>query len=266
MTVFTVNEARLNSVKHWFSDYTGRFNLGRTDWQRSVSLKIDHTRRVCSEIRRIGEALGLDHSRLRFAELVALLHDIGRFEQFARFKTYSDSQSENHAELGVKVLAEDNILDILDEVTKSAVVRVIRYHNRIRLPEDGNEEELYFARLLRDADKLDIFRVVTEHYQQPAKERDESVGLGFPDTDQVTDPVVQSLVEQRIVDIRHVKNLNDFKLLQVSWVFDINYRPTFQLLKQRGYIRMIQSTLPESSRLDNVFREIDQYIDRILLD
>ena len=40
------------------------------------------------------------------AEAIALFHDVGRFPQYARYKTFRDSISTNHAALGASVLFE----------------------------------------------------------------------------------------------------------------------------------------------------------------
>ena len=54
---------------------------------------------VCKEILNIGEQIELNNDELRLSEVIALFHDIGRFEQYAHYKTFVDRKSENHAEL-----------------------------------------------------------------------------------------------------------------------------------------------------------------------
>jgi len=41
---------------------------------------------------------------LAFAEVIAWLHDIGRFEQFDRYRTFADAESENHAQIALRVI------------------------------------------------------------------------------------------------------------------------------------------------------------------
>ena len=45
------------------------------------------------------------------AEIMALFHDIGRFEQYKQYRTFSDYRSEDHAALGVKVIKANRILN-----------------------------------------------------------------------------------------------------------------------------------------------------------
>jgi len=75
-------------LKKWFTSYVQTFKYKDLELQQNIDLKKDHTRRVCEEIINLGEQLGLNEDELRLAEIIALLHDIGRFEQYARYKTF----------------------------------------------------------------------------------------------------------------------------------------------------------------------------------
>ncbi|MBN2401846.1 MAG: hypothetical protein JXN64_05560 [Spirochaetes bacterium] len=54
-----------------------------------------------------------------------LLHYIGRFEQYARYKTFVDIRSENHALPGIKILKESKILKTIDPDMREIVLRAI---------------------------------------------------------------------------------------------------------------------------------------------
>ena len=58
-----------------------------------------------------------------------------------------------------------------------------------------------------------------------------------------------------------VANINEFKVLQMSWVFDINFKPTFEILRQRDDLDLIVATLPESQLWDKALAFIKSYID-----
>ncbi|MFO7769334.1 MAG: HD domain-containing protein, partial [bacterium] len=229
--------------------------------QRNITLKEEHTRRVCSEIRDLGEQLDLDPPELFLTDIIARLHDVGRFEQYARYRTFSDRDSENHAALGIAVLRQEGVLDRFDPPVRDLILCAIRYHNRATLPEKETSDCLFYSRLLRDADKLDIFRVVTEHYHRGEADGNEAIELGLPDTPDFSEEVYEDLLQQRIVDIAHVKNFNDFKLLQVGWVYDINFTPTFHRIKERHYLEKIREVLPRSAATETVFSHIGSYLD-----
>ena len=75
-----------------------------------IALKIAHIERVSQKARLISENLRLEEEDIRLAELIGILHDIGRFEQIRKYNTFMDKDSVNHAEYGVKVLFEDGLI------------------------------------------------------------------------------------------------------------------------------------------------------------
>jgi len=246
----------LNEVKKWFAGYLRDFSSQDVDLQQNISLKAGHTKRVCQEILQLGQKLELDPGELHFAELTALLHDIGRFEQYRRYGTFVDRQSVNHAQLGVEIVQRQQVLSRLDVVLNDLVLRVISYHNRAALPEQESATCLFFSQLLRDADKLDIWRVVTDYYRRKDFASNSAIELGLPDLPLVTSAVTDDLLAGKIVDFNNLQTLNDFKMLQIGWVFDLNFAPSFQRLREKDYLTMIRNTLPETAAVNAVFASV----------
>lgn len=255
-----VSAEQVNAIKHWFDVYVDDFKHGPEAAVENTLLKEGHTRRVCEEILAIGRSLCLPPNALRLAELTALLHDVGRFEQYRRYGTFVDARSVNHAGLSVAVAKEHKVMDALNEGLQNLVLKVVACHNQARLPEDIGGALLFFAKLLRDADKLDIYRVVTDYYTRTGNHRNTAIELDLPDSDGFSDEVFSNLMDHQIVDIRHLKNFNDFKLLQVGWIFDINFAAAFSAVRSRQYLEKIERALPESERLKTMFEMAGNYI------
>jgi hypothetical protein len=258
---FGLNPRIRQDMKKWFADYLRTFKSDDADLRQNISLKQEHSQRVCTEILDIGGKIGLHDQELALAELIALFHDIGRFEQYARYRTFADRASVNHAAFGVKILKEKRVLDKLDESTRDLVLKTILYHNRATLPRQESKTCLLFTKLLRDADKLDIWRVVTEYYARSDSQRNAALELGLPDTPEISAKVYRDLLAGKIVSIHHLKNLNDFKLLQISWIYDINFVPTFQRIRERAYLAIIRQALPQSDKIETIFSVILDYVE-----
>lgn len=240
-------KALLPRIDKWFETYTHGFDAPEPGVQQGMDLKRAHTRRVCEAVRDIGRSLNLSPRDMCIAEAAALLHDIGRFEQYRQYRTFSDTLSEDHAALGVKVIQTQGILRPLDRDTAGMITRVVGYHNRAGLPEHEDERCLFFLKLIRDADKVDIWRVVTDYYRIAHTHRNPTIELNLPDTPQISDPVYDTLKQGRLVQMADLKTLNDFKLLQMGWVFDLNFPRTFQLVREKGYLEMLRDALPSGS-------------------
>jgi len=95
---------------NWFNLYVKKFTYNDNESQQNIDIKYEHSKRVAEEILRIGKQSGLNEDELRLAEIIALFHDIGRFEQYDRYRTFSDSKSQDHAELGIRILVSQNVL------------------------------------------------------------------------------------------------------------------------------------------------------------
>lgn len=248
-----IEKSTVRNLKTWFSDYVLKYKEGDKKLRRNAALKEAHTKRVCGEILQLGARLGLTREELRLAEIIALFHDIGRFEQYAGYGTFADSKSEDHAELGLKILKKNGILNGFDNPTKSLVFRAIKYHNRATVPQKETKTCLLFAKLLRDADKLDIWTVVIEYYHRTDGGRNSAIELDLPDTPGVSERVYRAIMNERIVDMNHVKNLNDFKVLQMGWIFDINFKPTLDCIKKRRYLEMVRDVLPKTAKIRKIY-------------
>jgi len=259
--VHMIQKKTVARLKRWFERYAGAFHHGVPEHDRNIDLKIEHTRRVCTEILEIGRSLHLDNNDLRLAEVIALFHDLGRFEQYDRYGTFLDMNSEDHAALGVKVLNSSGVLEGIQRNTQELIKRVVGYHNRRTLPENETEDCLFFTKLLRDADKLDIFRVVTDYYRNNDGPRNSSIELDLPDVPDVSDEVCADVKAGRIVKTASLRTLNDFKLLQMAWIYDVNFPRTFQLIRDRNYLEAIRNTLPQTQMIADIYAQLWAYVE-----
>ncbi|MBN2611887.1 MAG: HD domain-containing protein [Bacteroidales bacterium] len=255
--LISIPEEKLTELKDWFVNYMHTFQYNNPEIQQNIDLKEEHTKRVCKGIIHIGKQLKLNKDELRLAEIIALFHDIGRFEQYARYRSFRDGKSENHADLGVKILEKFGVLESLNSTIKNIILRAIYYHNLPTLPQEETDPCLFFTKLIRDADKLDIWKVVTDYYHRKEPKRNGAIELDLPDTPGFSDEVYHDLINQRIVRMKHIRNLNDFKLLQIGWIFDINFQPTLDCIKKRRYLKKIRDVLPESKEIDEICNVIN---------
>ena len=250
------------NLKRWIERYVGQFASVDADTQAALDLKLAHTRRVSDAAKDIGKSEGLSGEALYLAEAAALLHDIGRFEQFQKYKTFADARSEDHAALGVHVIKKEGILQSIDDDKAQMILKAVRYHNKAVLPVTENETALFFMRLLRDADKVDIWYVVTDYYRHAHEGRNETLELNLPDAPRVSDAVCRSLMKGDIVQMKDMRTLNDFKLLQMGWIYDVNFKRTFEIVKERRYLEQIRKALPErSNSIDAVYQRALAYLD-----
>ncbi|MCF8233005.1 MAG: HD domain-containing protein [Bacteroidales bacterium] len=247
------------TIQSWFEGYIKKFHSDDPAFQRNIELKRNHSRRVWKNAADLGKSISLSENDQLIIETSGLLHDVGRFEQFKRYGTFSDNKSVNHGWLGVEVIKKKEILRVLEKEEREDVYTTILNHNKKKLPGDKNERQLTFIKLIRDADKLDIWRMVTDYYCSHG-ETNNTLQLDLPDEPYVTLKNIDDLLKGRLVDLRNLHTLNDFKLLQVGWVYDLNFERSYEILEEKGYLTKIFSSLPDTEEVKQVREKIMEYM------
>ena len=261
-----MNDEQLRFFQDWFQHHILTFQEPDPLHQRSLDMKAAHTFRVCAAIDRIAAGLGLAENDRRIAAVTALFHDLGRFPQYQKYRTFRDPDSENHAKLSIWELNRHRVLQPLDFSERQIIRRAIFFHNRLRIPENLDPQTLLHCRLIRDADKVDILRVMAEHFQMEESMRNPVITLGLGTDTLIREEVYRLLFEGRAMSYAKLKTTNEFKVLQMSWVFDINFQPTFEILKERNDIGKIAATLPDTPLLREALNLVNDYIEKRLKD
>ncbi|HJV65125.1 MAG TPA: HD domain-containing protein [Geomonas sp.] len=246
----------------WFDAYCASFRCDDPQLQRNFDLKELHTRKVCEAARLI--AGSQDPRRLLLAETAALCHDLGRFPQFREYRTFKDSDSVNHAHLSAEILKQGTVLDFLPQAERQAVITAVRLHNIFQVPDGLPPQTADLLNIVRDADKVDIWRVFIEYFNAPETERASGAGLGFADLPVCSPDVLAALGSGKLVQLSSLKTLNDFKLLQLSWLYDINFQGTLRLIKERGVIEQLAATLPREEPVLEALSFVFGYLERRL--
>lgn len=259
-----MNRKYLQNLHAWFNDYVKGYYSDDTDQNHVIRLKEEHTARVCSNIRMLGESLGMSDQEMRLLDAIALLHDVGRFPQYVRYHTFNDRASENHALLGLRRICIRGILADLNQPERRYIARSVAYHNSALLPVSSDQQSLLYIKLVRDADKLDIWKTAIDYYEGIGRQVGAINEFGLADQPYCSPDVLAAFNERRIVFFEDIRSLNDFKLLQISWVFDLNFPATYRAVREGRFIENIKSSMPVTRELNAALKEAEDYVARHL--
>jgi hypothetical protein len=258
-----MQNGQLQRLQDWFDKYVQAFYGDDEFLNANIELKDNHSRRVCEEMCFLTDRLGLGESDSKLARAIALLHDTGRFRQFTEYRTYNDSRSVNHSGLGLKIIRDNDILSDLPADEKKIIETSIGLHNAKELPSGLDDKTLLMSRLIRDADKLDIYYVVISYYSKYHKDPDNfKLEIELPDSPGYTGEIVEQVAKGQRVDYRKLNNWNDMKILQLGWVYDINFTPALVRVKQKEYLQKILKFLPEDEDILRLRGIIFEYMDK----
>ena len=257
-----MEQEQLKKFRAWFDDYVAGFYGNNEFVNANLKLKEEHTRRTCEEMLYLAKELGLSGNQTRIAEVIALFHDIGRFEQFVKYLTYNDPQSVNHCLLGLEVLRKTKVLDKVDETERQLIEKAIEYHGLRELPPDLDGDCLLFSKLVRDADKIDALYTMTDCYRQYAEDpRSCKLELELPDEPEYSAEVLEGLLSGRRVDYSELRTLNDMKLCLLGWVYDVNFVSTLKRIKQHRLLEILIDFLPKTEDIKRVKDKIFEHVD-----
>ena len=250
----------LHEMHAWMNDYMRSFRTDDPDVMLGIRLKEIHTGYVTANARALAKHLGCNAHDVALAEIIGLFHDVGRFRQYAVYQTFNDAQSEDHAELGLKVLAEE--VDFLARLRPqdADIVRFsIKYHNKKEIAPTDDERKLFFAKLIRDADKLDIYRVLLPFLAPDAAEK----APHFVPSDaaqEVSPEFVADFAAGRQADYYRLRTHGDRKVVRLLWLYDINFVWTLRKIRERGYVEAFIASLPHEEGIDEGIKRLRSYI------
>jgi hypothetical protein len=206
----------------------------------NYSLKEIHSKKVQIHARNLALSLDLNQKDVLLAEMIGLLHDVGRFYQFSTYKTYQDVLSVNHAACSTKILKNKQFfLDLPNNFYHQLLV-AIYYHNVFLLPAQLTKEDEFFCKIIRDADKMDIFRVIIENPGGVIR-TENGPFVWSPE-------IWNSLQKQECCLYADVRSEADRTLLQLSWIYDISFPYTYNYLYTTGVFQEFINVIPFNVR------------------
>lgn len=252
-----INKARIEFQK-FLDKYSDKNELG-------FDLKVVHTYQVVDNAKKIATDLKLSEEDTNLAELIGLLHDIGRFEEITYLKQF-DSVAFDHASYGVKMLFEDNMIrnfvedDRYDEIIKVAIDN----HSRFKIEDGLNDRSLLHSKIIRDADKLDNFRVKKE-------EKIEAIFPGIVKNKEhlenslISTEVYETVKKCQCVNIHDRKTPLDYWICVLAFIYDLNYKASYQIVKDNDYINIMIDRLKYNNKetrkqMENIRKIMNDFV------
>lgn len=285
--VESINKPVINrkNVINAFAEYVRNYDPS----DEKIKLKIDHTYRVAGLCQRIAESLGLSEPGVDIAWLLGMLHDIGRFEQIRRFGTFNDVQSVDHAEFGADLLLKEGLIrkfaegyyeecelarsgnEEAEQIIKNnehhnkdtgLLEMAIRQHNKYRVKEDLTERQRMFCDILRDADKVDIFKVNADIPMEIIYDvTTEELKNGI-----ITKEVLESFYKKETVLKSVRRSAVDHIVGHISLLFELVYKESYRQAKEQGYVYKLLNFKSDVPEVNAEFDDMRKYVDEFLME
>ena len=247
-------------AKEVFNEYVKGYDSS----DEKIKLKIAHTYRVSELCEKIAISLKMNNDDIDIAWLTGLLHDIGRFEQVKTYGTFNDFKSVDHAKLGSKILFNGGkIRDFISDTSEDDLIKkVIENHNAYKLPEDISKRCKTFSNILRDADKIDIFKVntivPTEEIYNVTKEE--------VYTSQITEEVLENFRQKDTILRTLKKTAVDNIVGHISLLFGLVYDESVKIVEEQQYLDKMLEFKSENNVTNKQFEEIRKIVNEYIVE
>jgi len=230
-----------------------------------VKVKIIHMQNVSKIAKEIGERKKLELQDVQLAELIGLLHDIGRFEQAKIYDTFIDKDSVNHGELGVQILFEQGIIrNFIEDTQYDEIIRkAILNHNRDkRYLEFSNAKEELHTKIIRDADKTDILYQLTIAEKQPVWGKEDL------SQEKMSDEIYREFIEEKEIDYQERKTAVDLLVSHFAYIFDFNDKRALQIVKENDYFEKLYKRFQfqdtkTRERMEKIYQIVKENLENI---
>ena len=248
--------ADFSAYRRLFLDYTEGFR--HVPDSAPLRLKVEHTFRVMEHAELVVDSLADDArekqwrqnaTACRAACLAALFHDCGRFPQFERYRTFMDAKSVNHALLSFQTMRDGGFLSEEEPHVRGLAQCAVLLHNRHILPGMLSPEARFVTDVVRDSDKLDIFRVMVGYLENALPERDAVLLHVKDEPDAWTPRVAEDVLAGRVASYGDLRFVNDFRLLLGTWMLELRFAATRKTLAESGLMEVVLSGLPDEPLL-----------------
>ncbi len=250
----------IKKAREVYRDYIKDYDIKNC----KIALKVAHIERTAKRALELAKALELNNEDIQLAELIGLLHDIGRFEQVRIYNTFHDSKSVNHGEYGVKVLFEDGLIrKFLTETKYDNIIRLaILNHNRDfdNIDKNLTEQELLHIKIIRDADKTDIFYTILADIPEAV------YGTKDLSIEKVTEIIYCEARDKNKITYSNMNSPVDMVIAHMVFVYDINFKYTLEVIQKNDYIgkiyeRVVLKDKDSQKKLEEIYIMVQKYME-----
>ena len=228
----------------YFEEYIKKIDMNNA-WSKA---KYFHSLKSMDMAKIIATELGIfDEEEIVIIELIALFHDIGNFEN--KNTNYLDAASEDKSMRSIEILFDEGLLRKITDETKydNLIKLAIFCHNKDGLPKNIDEKTTCICNIMKDIYKLEELRMV----------------INYPYIDNRINEYPSTLVYNDFKQFKCVKekmadNNADNILIALSNLFELNYKISYNIVKEKEYIeKIISSLIFEDRKIEKFFQQIE---------
>ena len=238
---------RSSRLLKYFEEYIKKIDMNNA-WAKA---KYFHSLKSMDMARIIATDLGIfNEEEIVVIELIALFHDIGNFE--VKNYNYLDNIQEDSTMKSIEILFDDGLIRKITEDTKyDNIIKLgIFCHNKEGLPKNIDKKTVCICNIMKDVYRLEELRMVINYPYIDNRIKE------YPTTLVYNEFKLFNQVNSKLSD-----NNADNILIELSNLFNMNYKISYSLVKEKQYIeKIIDSLIFEDRKLEKFFKQIESVL------
>lgn len=205
--------------------------------------KYRHSLEVAQLAYNIGQSLALNEQECMLCYCIGILHDYYRFEQWTKYKTFIDAKSVDHGDKAVEELFDKNEIEQfgIDPQFYQTIKIAIKNHNKLSintseikklsLTKQEKERLILFSKIIRDADKIELFGMM--------KRKETPIFSSDFEANGFSELALKDLKNKQLVNAKNVKTILDCAFMAIGLMYDLNFDYSKKYAKQIEYPQAI---------------------------
>ncbi len=226
-----------------FQKYVSNYDI-----DSELQVRYLHCLAVMDLSNKYAKKLNFNEYDTKLATLIGLLHDFGRFQQYKIYNSFKDRDTIDHADYSIVQLFDNKLIEkYWDNKEDYELIKfAIKNHNKLKIQDTTNERYLLFAKFIRDMDKLDILRVISENSKLELDDKE------------ISKNIENSFYSHKSANYLDIKSENDELVCILCMAFDINFKQCYEELLAR-YKKM--ENICSNNIISPFYKEIYKYLE-----
>lgn len=197
-----------------------------------------------------------------------LLHDIGRFEEVYQNYKYPDQKCD-HGMLGWKMLCD------MPQYNTPLITLPVKHHGHLteRFYEDEEYQNISDKTLKKDIESnlfltMDADKIANFQMMKQEGDKFRYLFLASRTAEQIAMPLNNKIVEDffdgKLVKNSEVNSLSDYLLSLICWIYDLNYKISFDFCLRLGLITNLLQLLSEYNKDKNNQQKIENKVQEFI--
>lgn len=233
-------------MNNFFDEFYSIFD----EKEENILLKYKHSYRVMELSMKYAKLLNYSKEDYELAKFIGLYHDLGRFDQWTKYKTFNDIDSFDHASYACYLLFdyERRWIDFFPFTSyeKELIKYAIYNHNKFEIEKCDDARMIKHAKLIRDTDKIDIFKVFSK-YKNPRE-----------GTEPISEKVLEAVYNHEVVKFEENSSDSDRLVNDLCLVYDINNDICLDEVEHN--LDLFYEKIINKKIYEEVYREVKSYI------